>query len=133
MRPHCFWQTRKHAAWDCAPGVDYVTIHTKAIAKLTAVKFATRSTMSFAMSPTLEKLPPWIHDKTAAFLFSPTTRNSWQDDRWAISVREAAEQSDPECFAARAVGPLPPATIPSHRKDQELAGDEKQAHGRWTT
>ena len=100
------------AEWDCAPGVDFVTIQHKGYErKLTngeicnpfddVVRSVPEALRSFRLGYAIRtgRLfviadDPQVHGRTIA---------------WAISGREACRNNpDPDCLAARAVGPLPP-------------------------
>lgn len=110
--------------WDCAPGVDYVTIHHRGYdRKLTGgdicspfedvVRGVPESLKSFRLGYTI---------KTGRlFIIADEPQVSGKTIAWAISGREACRNNpDPECLATRAVGPLPPgeysfASEKSHR------------------
>ena len=98
--------------WDCAPGVDYVTIQHKGYErKLTGgeicnpfedvVHEAPESLRSFHLGYTI---------KTGRlFIIADDPQLSGKTIAWAISGRDVCRNNpDPECLAARAVGPLPP-------------------------
>ena len=98
--------------WDCAPGVDYVTIqHRGYERKLTDGEICS------PFSDVIRSVP----DELQSFRFGYTIRTGrlfvLADDpqvngktiAWAISGREVCRNNpDPECLAARAIGPLPP-------------------------
>ena len=96
--------------WDCAPSVDYVTIQHKGYErKLTGgeicnpfedvVRNAPESVKSFRLGYTI---------KTGR-LFIDDPQGGGKTIAWAISGRDACRNNpDPECLAARAIGPLPP-------------------------
>lgn len=96
--------------WDCAPGVDFVTIQHKGYArKLTGgeicspfedvVRTVPASMTSFRLGYTI----------TTGRLFVDDPLAGGRTIAWALSGREACRNNpDPECFAARAIGPLPP-------------------------
>ena len=98
--------------WDCAPGVDYVTIQHKGYErKLTdgeicspfddVVRAVPEGLKSFRFGYTI---------KTGRlFVLADDPQMAGKTIAWAISGREACRNNpDPECLAARAVGPLPP-------------------------
>ena len=98
--------------WDCAPGVDYVTIqHRGYERKLTGgeicspfddvVRSVPESLKSFRLGYTIET--------GRLFIIADDPQVNGKTIAWAISGREACRNNpDPECLAARAVGPLPP-------------------------
>ena len=98
--------------WDCAPGVDYVTIlHKGYERKLTdgeicnpfddVVRSVPDSLRSFRLGYTI---------KTGRlFIIADDPQGNGKTIAWAISGREACRNNpDPDCLAARAIGPLPP-------------------------
>jgi len=98
--------------WDCAPGVDYVTIQHKGYErKLTdgeicspfddVVRQVPESPKSFRLGYTI---------KTGRlFILADDAQSGGKTIAWAISGREACRNNpDPDCLAARALGPLPP-------------------------
>lgn len=98
--------------WDCAPGVDYVTIQHKG--------FERKLTNGEICNPFHDVVRP-VPDGARTFRLGYTIRTGRlfviSDDlqahartiAWAISGREACRNNpDPDCLAARAVGPLPP-------------------------
>ena len=98
--------------WDCAPGVDYVTINHRGFErKLTGgeicspfddvVRQVPESLKSFRLGYTIET--------GRLFIIADDPQVSGKTIAWAISGREACRNNpDPECLAARAIGPLPP-------------------------
>ncbi len=98
--------------WDCAAGVDYVTIsHRGYERKLTGgeicspfddvVRPVPGSLHSFRLGYTIET--------GRLFVIADDPQANGKTIAWAISGREACRNNpDPECLAARAVGPLPP-------------------------
>jgi hypothetical protein len=108
--------------WDCAPGVDYVTIQHKGYErKLTGGEICSPFDDVFRQVP----------DSLKSFRFGYTIRTGRlfviADDAqvtgktvaWAISGREACRNNpDPDCLATRAVGPLPPGQY-SFASDKE--------------
>jgi hypothetical protein len=98
--------------WDCAPGVDYVTIHLNGYErKLTGgeicnpyedvVREVPQSLPSFRLGYTI---------KTGRlFVVADDPQVSGQTIAWGISGRDVCRNNpDPDCLAAKAVGPLPP-------------------------
>jgi hypothetical protein len=98
--------------WDCAPGVDYVTIQHKGYErKLTGgeicnpfddvVRSVPESVGGFRLGYTIRT--------GRLFVISDDPQVGGRTIAWAISGREACRNNpDPDCLAARAVGPLPP-------------------------
>jgi hypothetical protein len=98
--------------WDCAPGVDYVTIHLNGYErKLTGGEICN------PYEDVVREVPPYL----ASFRLGYTIRTgrlfvvtdnpqlNGQTIAWAISGRDVCRNNpDPDCLAARAVGPLPP-------------------------
>lgn len=98
--------------WDCAPGVDFVTIQRNGYPrKLTGgeicnpfedvVREVPASLKGFRLGYTI---------KTGRlFVVSDDPQVSGKTIAWAISGREVCRNNpDPDCLAARAIGPLPP-------------------------
>jgi hypothetical protein len=98
--------------WDCAPGVDYVTINHKGYErKLTngeicnpfddVVHAAPEASGSFRLGYTI---------KTGRlFVVGDDPQTGGRTIAWAISGRDVCRNNpDPDCLGARAVGPLPP-------------------------
>jgi hypothetical protein len=98
--------------WDCAPGIDYVTIqHNGYERKLTdgeicspfddVVRQVPESLKSFRFGYTIRT--------GRLFVIADDPQLAGKTIAWAISGREACRNNpDPDCLAARAVGPLPP-------------------------
>jgi hypothetical protein len=98
--------------WDCAPGVDYVTIqHRGYERKLTGgeicnpfddvVREVPETARSFRLG--------YAITTGRLFVVSDDPVVSGRTVAWAISGREACRNNpDPDCLAARAIGPLPP-------------------------
>ena len=98
--------------WDCAPGIDYVTIHHRGYdRKLTGgeicspfndvVRTVPDSFKSFRLGYTIAT--------GRLFIVADDPQVSGKTVAWAISGREGCRNNpDPECLATRAVGPLPP-------------------------
>jgi hypothetical protein len=98
--------------WDCAPGVDYVRVRHKG--------YERKLTGGEICSP-FEDVVRGVPDSVRSFRFGYTITTgrlfvvaddpqvSGRTIAWAISGREACRNNpDPDCLAARAVGPLPP-------------------------
>jgi hypothetical protein len=98
--------------WDCAPGIDYVTIHHRGYErKLTdgdicspfddVVRKVPDSPKSFRLGYTIET--------GRLFVISEDAQANGRTIAWAISGREACRNNpDPDCLATRAIGSLPP-------------------------
>jgi hypothetical protein len=98
--------------WDCAPGVDYVTIqHNGYDRKLTGgeicnpfedvVRSVPDSLKGFRLGYTIRT--------GRLFVIADDSQAGGRTIAWAISGREACRNNpDPDCLATRAVGPLPP-------------------------
>jgi hypothetical protein len=98
--------------WDCAPGVDYVTIqHRGYERKLTdgdicspfedIVRAVPESLKGFRLGYTITT--------GRLFVIADDPHVNGKTIAWAISGREACRNNpDPDCLAARAIGPLPP-------------------------
>jgi len=100
------------AQWDCAPGVDYVTIHLNGYErKLTGgeicnpyedvVREVPASLRSFRLGYTIRT--------GRLFVIANDPQASGQTIAWGISGKDVCRNNpDPDCLAARAVGPMPP-------------------------
>ena len=100
------------AQWDCAEGVDYVTIKLNGYQrKLTGgeicnpfedvVREVPASLASFRLGYTITS--------GRLFVISDDPQTNGQTIAWGLSGRDVCRNNpDPDCFAARAVGPLPP-------------------------
>jgi hypothetical protein len=98
--------------WDCAPGVDYVTIqHRGYERKLTdgeicspfddVVRHVPDTLKTFRFGYTIQT--------GRLFVIADDPQVSGKTIAWAISGREACRNNpDPDCLATRAIGPLPP-------------------------
>jgi hypothetical protein len=98
--------------WDCAPGVDYVTIQHKGYErKLTdgeicspfddVVRHVPDALKSFRLGYTIRT--------GRLFVIADDPQLAGKTVAWAISGRDTCRNNpDPDCLAARAVGPLPP-------------------------
>ncbi len=100
------------AQWDCAPGVDYVTIkHNGYERKLTDGEICNPFEDVLREVPSsLKTFRLGYTTKTGRlFVITDAARFNGQTIAWALSGRDVCRNNpDPECFAARAVGPLPP-------------------------
>jgi hypothetical protein len=109
--------------WDCSPGVDYVAIHLNGYErKLTGgeicnpyedvVREVPQSLRSFRLGYTIRT--------GRLFVVADDPQVSGQTIAWAISGRDVCRNNpDPNCLAARALGPLPPGEY-SFTADKEL-------------
>lgn len=110
--------------WDCAPGIDYVTIQRNGYSrKLTGGEICN------PFKDVVNKVPDSISGfklgytiKTGRlFVISDSAAINGKTIAWAISGREVCRNNpDPDCIAAKAVGPLPPGEYsfsadPAHR------------------
>ena len=116
--------------WDCAPGVDYVTIQHKGYErKLTdgeicnpfedVVRNVPDTVKSFRLGYTIRT--------GRLFAIADDPQISGKTIAWAISGREACRNNpDPDCLAARAVGPLPPGEYSfASEKDRRVSWGPK--------
>jgi hypothetical protein len=98
--------------WDCAPGVDYVTIQHKGFSrKLTGGEICNPfEDVVHEVPASLQTFRLGYAIKTGRlFIIADNPQGSGQTIAWAISGREICRNNpDPDCLAARAVGPLPP-------------------------
>jgi len=98
--------------WDCAPGVNYVTIqHRGYDRKLTDGEICS------PFEDVVRNVPDTLRSFRLGYTITTGRLFVVTDDRqhngmtiaWAISGREACRNNpDPDCLAARAIGPLPP-------------------------
>lgn len=98
--------------WDCAPGVDYVTIQLNGYPrKLTGGEICN------PFEDVIHEVPPtagtfrlgYTIRTGRLFVISNDPGSNGQTIAWAISGREMCRNNpDPDCLATRAVGPLPP-------------------------
>jgi hypothetical protein len=100
------------ARWDCAPGVDYVTVKLKGYErKLTGgeicspfqdvVREVPASAGTFRLGYTIAT--------GRLFVISDNPAVNGMTIAWGLSGRDVCRNNpDPDCFAAKAVGPLPP-------------------------
>ena len=98
--------------WDCASNVDFVTIKHKGYErKLTGGEICN------PFDDVVRKVPDsltsfrfgYVIRTGRLFVISDDPQTNGKTIAWAISGREACRNNpDPDCLAARAVGPLPP-------------------------
>ncbi|HXF54487.1 MAG TPA: DUF2778 domain-containing protein [Hyphomicrobiaceae bacterium] len=98
--------------WDCAPGIDYVTINHRGYERKLSdgdicspfedvVRKVPDSLKSFRLGYTIET--------GRLFVVSDDPQTNGRTIAWAISGREACRNNpDPDCLATRAIGSLPP-------------------------
>jgi hypothetical protein len=112
--------------WDCAPNIDYVTIQHKGYErKLTGgeicnpfddvVRNVPDSLKSFRLGYAIRT--------GRLFVVADDSPSGGKTIAWAISGREACRNNpDPDCLAARAIGPLPPGEYSfASEKDQRVS------------
>jgi len=112
--------------WDCAPNIDYVTIQHKGYErKLTGgeicnpfddvVRNVPESLKSFRLGYAIRT--------GRLFVVADDSQSDGKTIAWAISGREACRNNpDPDCLAARAIGPLPPGEYSfASEKDQRVS------------
>jgi len=114
------------ARWDCAPGVDYVTVKLKGYErKLTGgeicnpfedvVREVPASAGSFRLGYTITT--------GRLFVISDNAAIDGRTIAWGLSGRDVCRNNpDPDCFAAKAIGPLPPGeyAFPSAEPSQRV-------------
>ena len=110
--------------WDCADGVDYVTVHINGFArKLTGGEICNPyDDVVHELPASAQKIRLGYTIKTGRlFAIADTADVNGRTITWGLSGRDVCRNNpDPDCFAARAVGPLPPgeytfANDPEHR------------------
>ena len=111
------------AKWDCADGVDYVTIKLNGYdRKLTGGEICSPFqdvVHEVPASPTSFRLGYTI-ETGRLFVLSDDPSISGKTIAWGLSGRDVCRNNpDPDCFAARAVGPLPPG-------EYSFGGDKTQ-------
>lgn len=98
--------------WDCAPGIDYVTIrHNGYERKLTGGEIC--NPFEDVVHEVPEVLPSfrigYAIRTGRLFVISDSTAISGKTITWGLSGRDICRNNpDPDCLATRAVGPLPP-------------------------
>ncbi len=112
--------------WDCAAGIDYVTIQHRGYERKLSdgeicspfedvVRSVPESLKSFRLGYTITT--------GRLFIIADDPQVSGKTIAWAISGREACRNNpDPDCLAARAIGPLPPGEYSfAADKDQRVS------------
>jgi len=109
--------------WDCASDVDYVTIHFNGYErKLTGGEICN------PYEDVVREVPPSLRSFRLGytistgrlFVIADDLQLSGQTISWAISGRDVCRNNpDPDCLAARSVGPLPPG-------EYSFAADKEQ-------
>jgi len=98
--------------WDCDPNVDYVTIHINGYErKLTDGEICKPfEDVANELPPTAQKFRLGYTIRTGRlFVVSDDAGASGKTITWGLSGRDICRNNpDPDCFAAKAVGPLPP-------------------------
>ncbi|SFV33683.1 hypothetical protein SAMN04488557_2075 [Hyphomicrobium facile] len=98
--------------WDCAPGVDYVTIQLNGYPrKLTGGEICNPfDDVVHEVPPNVQRFRLGYTIRTGRlFIISDDPGVRGQTITWAISGRDVCRNNpDPDCLATRAVGPLPP-------------------------
>lgn len=98
--------------WDCADGVDYVTVHIKGHErKLTGGEIC--NPYEDVVHEVPPSLPSFRLGYTIAsgrlFIISDSPQANGKTITWGLSGRDVCRNNpSPDCFAAKAVGPLPP-------------------------
>lgn len=110
--------------WDCAPGVDYVTVKLNGFRrKLTGGEICNPFkdvVQEVPASPEPFRLGYTIRTGRV-FVISQDPAINGRTIAWGLSGRDVCRNNpDPDCFAARAIGPLPPGEYvfsksPKHR------------------
>lgn len=110
--------------WDCAPNVDYVTIQHKGYErKLTGGEICNPFDDVVRNAPEQAKNFRLGYTIRTGRLFIDDPQGGGKTIAWAISGRDACRNNpDPDCLAARAVGPLPPGEYSfASEKDQRVS------------
>lgn len=122
------------AAWDCADGVDYVTITLNGYKrKLTGGEICN------PFEDVVRELPPsasgfrlgYTIRTGRLFVISDNPALNGQTIAWGLSGRDVCRNNpDPDCFATRAVGPLPPGeyAFAAERKYRVTWGPKTKRH-----
>jgi hypothetical protein len=112
--------------WDCPAGVDYVTIKHKGYdRKLTGGEIC--NPFDDVVRPVPDSLASFRLGYTIRtgrlFVMAEGSPHNGRTIAWAISGREACRNNpDPDCLAARAIGPLPPGEYSfASDKDQRVS------------
>lgn len=120
--------------WDCAPGVDYVTVSLNGFKRKLSggeicspfqdvVQQVPASTPSFRLGYTIRT--------GRLFVIAPGDPANGQTIAWGLSGRDVCRNNpDPDCFAARAIGPLPPGeyTFAGSAKHRVSWGPKTKRH-----
>lgn len=120
--------------WDCADGVDYVTIHLNGYErKLTGGEICNPFedvVHEVPAAPATFRLGYTI--KTGrVFVISDDPSANGKTVAWGLSGRDVCRNNpDPDCFAARAIGPLPPGeyTFAAEKSQRVSWGPRTKRH-----
>jgi hypothetical protein len=110
--------------WDCAPNVDYVTIQHKGYErKLTGGEICNPFDDVVRNAPEQAKNFRLGYTIRTGRLFIDDPQGGGKTIAWAISGRDVCRNNpDPDCLAARAIGPLPPGEYSfASEKDQRVS------------
>lgn len=110
--------------WDCAPSVDYVTIQHKGYErKLTGGEICNPFDDVVNNAPDQAKSFRLGYTIRTGRLFIDDPQGGGKTIAWAISGRDVCRNNpDPDCLAARAIGPLPPGEYSfASEKDQRVS------------
>jgi hypothetical protein len=98
--------------WDCAPGVDFVSIPHKGYErKLTGGEICNpfEDVVRAVPDSTTSLRFGYVIKTGRLFAISDDPKSAGRTIAWAISGREICRNNpDPDCLAARSIGPLPP-------------------------
>lgn len=120
--------------WDCAPNVDYVTVHINGHPrKLTGGEIC--NPYQDVVREVPDAIPPFRFGYTITtgrlFVISNDPSVNGQTIAWAISGRDTCRNNpDPDCLATRSVGPLPPGeyTFSANRNSRVSWGPKTKRH-----
>ena len=110
--------------WDCAPNVEYVTIQHKGYErKLTGGEICNPFDDVVRNAPDQAKSFRLGYTIRTGRLFIDDPQGGGKTIAWAISGRDVCRNNpDPDCLAARAIGPLPPGEYSfASEKDQRVS------------
>lgn len=118
------------AKWDCGPNVDFVTISLNGFKrKLTGGEICN------PFEDVVHEVPAALSEfrlgyaitSGRLFIVSDDSRYAGKTIAWALSGRDVCRNNpDPVCFAARAIGPLPPGEYTfSNEKDRRVSWGPK--------
>ena len=110
--------------WDCAPNIDYVTIQHKGYErKLTGGEICNPFDDVVRNAPEQAKYFRLGYTIKTGRLFIDDPQGGGKTIAWAISGRDVCRNNpDPDCLAARAIGPLPPGEYSfASEKDQRVS------------